>query len=138
MKNLKHAGYDYLLEESLEALHRESQIWSSELKLWEIELAFFQKLLDRNSQNFTSNEEKKKMGHFQNLVSYYTGEVLDRFDQKIKQHEKYLAGELANKEQLDESVYRKKHAEIASHIGAFRIEFIMYKREFFNFIERVM
>lgn len=138
MKNLKQANHDFLLEESLETLHRESQNWTSELKLWKIELKFFQKLLDNNSQKFDSIEDKKRMSHFQNLIIYYIGEVLDQFKQKIRRHEKYLAEELTNKEHLDESEYRKRHAEIASHVGSFRIEFIMYKREFFDFIEKVM
>lgn len=138
MKNLKPAGQDYLLEEGLEALHRESKNWYSELELWRIDLSFFQKLLDLNAQHFTSKEDKKRMSHFQNLIIYYTGEVLDRFEQMIRRHEKYLASELMNMETLNESEYRKKHAEIASHVGAFRIEFIKYKREFYDFIERVI
>lgn len=138
MKKLQQAGQDYLLEESLESLHRESKSWSSELELWRIDLSFFQKLLDHNSQNFTSKDDKKRMSHFQNLITYYAGEVLDRFEQMIRRHEKYLATELINMEKLDESGYRKKHAEIASHVGSFRVEFIKYKREFYDFIEKVV
>lgn len=135
MKDIKQANNRSPLAESLEALHKESKGWSSEIELWKIELKFFQKLLHSHAHNMISIKDKKRISHFQNLITHYSSEVLEQFEQKIRQHEKYLAKELTNKKRLDVSGYRKKHAEIASHMGAFSIEFAMYKRKFFDFIE---
>lgn len=138
METIKLADDNHLLEEGLEVLHHESQHWSSEIKLWKIELSFFQKLLDKNSQKFTSIDEKKRMSHFQNLIIYYDGEVLDRFVQNIRKHEQYLANEMAESGKLDDAKYRKIHREVGSHVASFRVEFNVYKNGFFDFIEKAI
>ena len=138
MKSLMQPNGEFLLEQSLEDLHAASTNWLSELEFWEVELAFFQKLLDNHSQKFKTADEKKKMSHFQNLIIYYGGEIIDQLKQQIRRHEKQLAVELALKNKLNEIDYRKNHVEISEEIRSFKAEYMIHKREFFEFIEKIL
>jgi len=135
MENLKEANSDFLLEIGLENLHQESQIWISQLDFWKIELSFFQKLMDTNSEKFISKDQKKEMDHFQNLIIYYNGELLDQFRKKIKKHEKNLSSELENENRLDETIYRNQHRILTSELKSLRREYYLYKKGFFSFME---
>ncbi len=138
MENLKEANTDFLLEIGLESLHQESSKWISEINLWKLELSFFQKLLDKYSKNFSTEKQRKELDHFQNLITYYNGELLDQFMQKIRKHEKSLVGELKNDIKIDETIYRKKHWEIANEIKSLAGEYYHNKKNFFKFIESVL
>ena len=138
MEKLKQASTDYLLEDGLNVKHQESTDWISEIELWKMELAFFQKLMDNYSPKFTTLDDKKQMDHFQNLIIYYSGELLDEFAQKIRRHEDYLAQLLKKDPALADSQYRQKHGELKSHLASFESQFRMFKREFFQFMEPVI
>ncbi len=138
MENLKEANSDFLLEIGLENLHQESCVWVSQLDLWKIELAFFQKLMDTNSAKFTSKDQKKELDHFQNLIIYYNGELLDQFRKKIRKHEKTLSSELKNENRLDETIYRNQHRVISSELKSLQHEYYLYKKDFFSFMETVL
>lgn len=123
-------------QSSLEALHRQSRSWCSEIKLWEAELVFFQKLQNSKKLQFKTPDEKTRMGHFQKLHVYYEKEVFARFRKMVRDHERFLANGLGLGRILNEDLYRKKHAEVKDHITSFRQEFNMHKREFFELMER--
>jgi hypothetical protein len=138
MKNLKASDGTYLLEEGLEKLHQESIHWVSEMDLWKLELDFFQKMLDKHSPQFVTLEQKKRLDHFQNLIIYYNGELIDSFIGKAKGHEKLLANEMVKLSELDERNYRNQHSVVRDEISAFRAQFHEYKKEFFEFIKPVI
>ena len=138
MESLSEASDAYLLERDIAELHRESQKWISEIELWRAELNFFQKLLDRYASKFTEVEDKKRIDHFQHLITYYTGELLDEFKQFTRRHEKLLASQLETSEKVDEVGYRQQHGELSSRINSFLNEFNVYKKEFFHFMEKVV
>ena len=138
MESLSEPSDAYMLERDIAELHRESQKWISEIELWRAELNFFQKLLDRYALEFTAVEDKKNIDHFQHLITYYTGELLDEFKQSTRRHEKSLALQLENSEKVDETGYRHQHGELSSHINSFLNEFNVYKKEFFLFMEKVV
>ena len=81
MEQLTSAGSDYLLEIGLESLHKDSKVWKSRIEMWKRELVFFQRLLDSYSNKFENPEDKKAEDHFQNLIIYYNGELLDEYKQ---------------------------------------------------------
>lgn len=137
MKGLKSTDTAYLLEEGLEKLHKETQLWVSEIVLWKEELKFFQKLLDNNSQKM-SKDEKVKLDHFQNLIIYYDGELLDQFAKNARKHEKNLATNLEKGIDVDESGYRMTHNELKNEIESFKKQFYEYKHEFFEFMAPVI
>ncbi len=138
MENLKEANSDFLLEIGLENLHQECHTWLSQIDLWKVELTFFQKLMDSNSEKFTLKDQKKELDHFQNLIIYYNGELLDQFRKKIRNQEKTLSSELKNKNRLDETIYRNQHRIITNEIKSLQYEYNLYKSDFFKFIEPIL
>jgi hypothetical protein len=104
--------------------------------LWKTELVFFQKLLDKNAPGFTSLPEKKTIDHFQNLIIYYRGEVVDVLRKKLRQHESRLAHMLQTKDETD-TQYFKEHDSIMDEIDSFAVRFKELKEYLFRFIARV-
>lgn len=140
MEQLTNAGSEYLLEIGLETLHKESKVWKSRIEMWKRELSFFQKLLDSYSLKFENPEDKKEEDHFQNLIIYYNGELLDEYKQAARRQEKRLA-EMMDRESsdhLDESEYRNQHIELKKKVDSFDKQFRKYKHDFFTFIEKVL
>jgi len=126
----------YILQPSLLNKHRQSLDWLSAAVLWKRELAFFQKLLDQYSSKSRSLEDKKKVDHFQSVITYYNGELIDTFMSRLRLHEKKLAEMLQSK---DESKidYFKEHEALMSELEALSSQFKEYKEEFFAFIEKL-
>jgi len=137
MENLKATTTEFLLRESLMDLHKTSRQWVSEVELWKMELDFFQKLLDSNAHRVTTYKGKKTIGHLQNLIIYYQGELLDEFAKAVRKHEKYL-NRIITGEITDEESYRVKHDIIDDKINSFRDGFKGYKLELFQFISELM
>ena len=129
---VKQSGTNYDWESGLEVLHQESKSWVSEIELWQVELNFFEKYLLKNRSMFTSESDLNRIQHFDNRIKYYRHDLLHKFTKKILGYEKYLARELKTADLPDDSTYRYKHHEMASHIHPFRIEFNMFKRDFFD------
>ena len=138
MEELTNAGSDYLLEIGIEELHKESEVWVSRINLWKRELDFFQKLLDTFSSKFDKEEDKKTVDHFQNLIIYYNGELLESYKQAVRRQEKNLGIMLTNGTQMDEAAFRNKHIGLKEKIDSFDREFRKTKQEFFDFIESKM
>ena len=93
----------YILQPSLMEMHHQSLEWLSYSVLWKRELSFFQKLLDLYSGRFTSVDDKKKIDHFQHIITYYKGEVVDGLRKKLKTNEHKLAAML---QELNEAIDR--------------------------------
>jgi hypothetical protein len=127
----------YILQPTLISKHKKTLEWLSATMLWKKEVAFFQKLLDQYAARFTSLDDKKMVDHFQNIIIYYRGELLDSIASRLRQHEKNLADML---DSVDESktVYFKEHDEIMGQLEVLNDQLITYKEELFEFIERVM
>jgi hypothetical protein len=66
-----------IVQQTLLAKHKKTLEWLSAAILWKQELAFFQKLLDAYSPSFKTVEEKQKLDHFQSIIIYYRGELID-------------------------------------------------------------
>ena len=140
MEQLTNAGSDYLLEIGIEELHKDSKVWMSRIELWKRELLFFQKLLDSYSTKFDNPEDKKAEGHFQNLIIYYSGELLDEYKQAVSRQEKRLAELVSvdNPDQVDQAEFRNHQIRLKEKVDSFDREFRKYKHDFFAFIEKVI
>ena len=140
MEQLTNAGSDYLLEIGIEELHKDSKVWMSRIELWKRELQFFQKLLDSNSPKFDNPEDKKNEDHFQNLIIYYSGELLDEYKQSVRRQEKRLAELVSqdNSDQIDQAEFRNQQIELKAKVDSFDREFRKYKHDFFSFIEKAI
>jgi hypothetical protein len=127
----------YILQPSLVSMHQQSLEWLSVSDLWKQELSFFQKLLDQNSPKATSTELKKQMDHFQHVITYYSGEVVDGLRKKVRGHEKDLANMLQSMNESD-TQYFKDHEGVMSELLTFSKTYDQFKLEFFGFIEKMI
>lgn len=138
MEKLMLDNSEILSEQSLESLLYNSNEWKSEVEMWKQELKFFQKLLDKYASKLTTVEQKQKIDHFQNLIIYYDGELLDFFRQKARRHAKYLAEHVENNKSFNKEEYKEKFGTVNNQLNAFSSEFRKYKKEFFQFMEEVL
>jgi len=125
----------YILEPSLMDMHHSSLEWLSTTVLWKQEVAFFQKLLDGYVAKGTPADEKKRISHFQNLITYYGGELIDTLRKKIKHHEHKLADMMKELKSSDKEYY-DEHGELLEELSAFMKTFNSFKSEFFSFIDK--
>jgi len=117
--------------------HRETLEWLSCSVLWKRELGFFQKVLDNNAPKFSELEDKMRIDHFQNLLLYYNGEVVDALRKKLRNHEHKLA-ELVQHPLETQTEYFKEHLSLMDEAASFNKAYNQYKDEFLQFVERVM
>jgi hypothetical protein len=127
----------YILQPSLISMHQQSLEWLSASALWKRELSFFQKLLDQHSIKATTTELKKQMDHFQSIITYYGGEVVDALRKTLRQHEKDLAEMLQSLNESD-TKYFKEHEKVMSELTTFSKTYDQFRHEFFGFIEKMM
>jgi DNA primase large subunit len=118
-------------------MHHQSLEWLSYSVLWKRELSFFQKLLDKYAPRFTEVNDKKRIDHFQHIITYYKGEVVDDVRKKLKGHEHKLAEMLQTLNESDME-YFKEHKFIMTEAASFAKTFNEFKHDFFEFIEPVM
>lgn len=127
----------YILQPTLLDKHKSTLGWLSAAVLWKRELVFFQKLLDQYAPRFTSEEDKKRIDHFQNLIIYYKEELIDSLTTKLRLHEKQLA-ELLETHHEASSAYFTQHVQLMNELESLDTQFRQYKEELFAFIEQAM
>lgn len=127
----------YILQPSLMDMHRQSLEWISATEFWKKELTFYQKLLDQYAPRLTSVGDKKKIDHFQHILTYYTGEVVHDLRKKMKANENKLASMLQNLNESD-TVYFNEHKAIMEEVNSFAKTYNEFKHEFIEFIEIAM
>ena len=137
MENLNGTDSEYLLQSSLEDLHQVSSYWLDEIEFWKTELIFFQDLLDKFCPKITTSEDKKQLDHFQNLIIYYNGELLDEYNRKIRKHTKHLARTMEAGPSFDDYSYREQHKQYGDQMSAIGKRLQEYKVELFEFIQTI-
>lgn len=125
----------YILQPSLQEMHSTSLQWLSALELWKKEVGFFQKLLDRHTEQITDANVKKQVDHFQHLITYYGGELISRLRKRLHQHEGSLARMLREMDESD-TQYFHEHQGIMDELSSFQKTFYQFKHDFIEFIER--
>lgn len=125
---------DYILQPTLIAKHKKTLEWLSTAVLWKIELGFFQKVLDQHSIHHQSVSDKQKIDHFQNIIIYYKGELIDALMSRLRQHEKKLAEILESKDETRVE-YFSEHSGLMQEAEALNEQFIHYKEELFALVE---
>jgi len=125
----------YILQNSLVDMHQQTQIWMSAADFWKRELSFFQKMLDRHAPHGQGLPFKQQVDHFQNLITYYQGEVIDAIRKQLRQHEHHLANMLKENKEAD-TTYFKEHEPIIVAAASFEKSFLDFKHEFYSFLEK--
>jgi len=128
---------NYFLQPSLVEMHRKSLEYLSATILWKRELGFFQKLLDKSAPKFSSVEEKKLMGHFQSLITYYSGELVDLLHKKIREHEHGLALILQKQTESD-APYFAEHHDLLTQMESFSKSYDEFRHDFYDFVEKTI
>jgi hypothetical protein len=124
----------YILQPQLLEKHSEALRWLSASMLWKSEVIVFQKILDERAPLFDNTESKKKIDHFQNLIIYYKGEVIDALRKKIRDHEIRLAQMLELENESDTQYYRE-HQAIMDEASTFSKVFTEFRNDFLHFME---
>lgn len=127
----------YILQPSLLDMHKQSVTWLSATVFWKREVAFFQKLLTSKASFFTSVEDKQKIDHFQSLITYYGGELIDQFSGNLRKHENGLANMLQSLNESD-TAYFSEHKKLMSDLEEFERSFSNLKHDLFEFVERAL
>jgi hypothetical protein len=127
----------YILQPILFEKHQSTTNWISSTLLWKRELKFFQKLLDQYAPRCTSIEQKQQVDHFQSIITYYDGELVDTYKSQLRRHERHLA-EALNKHNESDTRYVKEHDALMNEMQAVETQLTIYKQEFYEFIETLM
>lgn len=127
----------YILQPSLLDMHKQSVTWLSAIAFWKREVAFFQKLLSNKASFFTSAEDKKKIDHFQSLITYYGGELIDELSNALRKHENGLAHMLQSLNESD-TRYFTEHKKLMNDLDEFATSFTNLKHELYTFIESAL
>jgi hypothetical protein len=134
MESLTTPTGEFILPPSLVGMHRESVEWLSATELWKRELNFFQKLLDQHAPKMNAVEFKKQIDHFQHLITYYNGELVDLLHKKLRKHESRL-GKILQASNESDSEYIHEHTSLMDEASSFQKVFTEFKHGFFAFIE---
>ena len=125
----------YILQPLLIKKHKKALYWLSSVTLWKSELNFFQKALEENASRFTALADKKKIDHFQNLLIYYGGEVIDILRSKLRQHESRIASILKSKDEVH-TQYFLEHDALMDELEVFAKSYRELKEGFVKFISK--
>jgi hypothetical protein len=125
----------YIVQPELIEKHTKTLNWLSSCMLWKSEIRAFQKMLDQSSQYVTATDDKKKVDHFQHLILYYGGEVIDGLCKKLRDHESRLAKMLESEDESDVQYY-KEHDTIIDELDSFSNQFTQFRSELIEFVEK--
>lgn len=127
---------NYVLQPALLEKHAKTLAWLSATVLWKSELAFFQRQLEGLSALRLTREDRSDVNHFQNLVLFYTVEVIEDIRKKLRNHESKLARMLETRSEW-ETQYYKEHGELMDEAEALSKRFENLKADLKTAITRL-
>jgi DNA repair exonuclease SbcCD ATPase subunit len=101
---------NYVLQPALLEKHAKTLAWLSATVLWKSELAFFQKHLEQQAASRLTMEDRREVDHFQNLILFYSVEVIEDMRKKLRNHESKLARMLETKSEWETQYYKEHNA----------------------------
>lgn len=127
------ASTDYLLPQSLDGLHVQSQEWLDTVALWKDETRFFGNLL--KSRREGASDRTNYTGLLQNLDKLH--ELLyDYLEEEIQAHERLLSRIQKGETGLADSDYRDQHRKLAEKVRVFGADFREFKRMVFGYARK--
>jgi hypothetical protein len=127
---------DYILEASLKDLYSQCNFWLSEIALWNIELAFFRKLIRKYGVELDTKQDKDEIENYTELNDYYKNRLLREVKEKVEAQNRELYVLMRDSKSQNENDFRDKQKDLLKIIGTFEIEFKNFKKEFLTFIEK--
>jgi hypothetical protein len=101
---------NYVLQPALLEKHTRTLAWLSATALWKSELTFFQKQLEAQGALHLTNEDRREVDHFQNVVLFYNVELIEDIRKKLRNHESKLARMLETKSEWETQYYTEHNA----------------------------
>ena len=125
----------YLLDSSVEVLHRESLEWLEEIEFMKDESAFFYGLINRRLKTPYDPLNAEELKSIENHLIFISANMLAMLHDSVVKHEKFLTKMIESVKQ-DEQSYRSRHAILASKFTDYKKEFKELKRKIFSVVER--
>ncbi len=127
------ARTDYLLPQSLEGLHIQSQEWLDTVAFWKDETRFFGNLLKGRKEGASDGTNYSKL--LQNLDKLH--ELLyDYLEEEIQSHERLLSRIEKGEAGLADSDYRVQHQRLSDKVRVFGADFREFKRMVFGYARK--
>lgn len=138
METLEKNKSKILLQRSIEDLHRDEVEWVSEIEFWDMELNFFQKLLNRSAILSSDNYDEKIMEGLEGKLILFKKEAIDTLLLEIEDQDNYFGHLLEKKAGYNERSYREQNHLHSIHMNYLRKKFVAFKKELFAFMESLM
>ena len=126
----------YLLDMGIEILHEQSQEWLSEIAFWRDETNFFYSLIIGKTLKSIPTDVKSGVKKIENSLISITVDELDKLQEDVEKHEKFLNYIMLTKSNEEES-YRQKHRELSQTITKFEKKFKSVKKEVFDLAKQI-
>jgi len=138
METLEKNKPTILLQRSIEDLHKEEVEWISKIQFWDMELNFFQKLLDKNAVFSSDKYDEKIMEGLEGKLIIFKKEAIDTLMDEIEDQQEYFGHLLEKKPGYSELSYREQNHLHALHMNYLQKKFNAFKKELFAFIESLL
>lgn len=134
MELLSHPRTDYLLDATLESLHKESIAWLKELHFWADEISFFYKILHNHklSNAFPSAD----MAEIDKALVKLNGEGVEKVRNDLSRHERQLAAIFKFSSFAEEQSYRDSHRKLLGDMQDLLSNIRISKQKVFSFVEK--
>lgn len=125
-----------MLPPGLTELHHQTLGWESDLALWKQEFAIFERLIAKYKKELRLKSEADELSHLRFLLNYYSYDLVSSLSGRIGAHKSLLKSLMELREQQDESSFRIDHEVLALRILTFEQEFICFKNDLYNLLEK--
>ena len=127
------ATSDYLLPQSLEGLHYESQMWLDTVAFWKDETRFFASLLEKQHREVPEGADYS--GMLRNLDRLH--ELLYEYlSDEILEHERLLSDIEKGAEGISDNAYREQHRQLREKMDVFTHDFRKFKMMVFGYAKK--
>ena len=126
----------YLLPPGLAELHLQTLAWESDLALWKQEFPIFERQIEKYWKELRLRAELDELSHFRFLLNYYSYDLVTSLSEKISVHKAHLKSLMEIQGEQDESAYRTEHEALALRILTFEQEFVCFKNDLYNLLEK--
>lgn len=133
MELLSHPKTEYLLDATLESLHRESVAWLEVIKFFRDEISLFHKLL--HNQKLSNGFPSEEIAEVDKALVRFNGESLDKVRNDLSKQEKQLAAMLKSSSLSDEQSYRESHRKLLVDMQDLLANIKMFKQKVSSFAE---
>jgi hypothetical protein len=135
MNTLSPVTSPYLLEDSIEDLHGETQDWLTGIRAWQQEVVFYQLLLNKIWGRLISADVRQPLKQYQALLSGPMTQILTSHQEDFEEHERYLVDLRRNTGQANDQSYRQVHKKYSLQLKSLAKDIRQLKKELFGFIE---